>query len=233
MQIQTPLMTELNTNPNTPYTILEKESDELIKSNVEDFIPIPREFEDNPVVHNESVLPCIVSILEGFIDEPPLKENDDLFDLESKENYWKKILYDALIDDLITEDTVFDPGIHEKSFSPTFVKLTFEDDHYLPITFVIQIFLPYLTYSVDSHFLLSSGSEILTLFLTQASTIYRFSSLKSVAYENPLVIFPFFVSAPKDKGIGESQARDSHKKQRIPQDHEDPCLFSILQSSGF
>ncbi|GJT73180.1 hypothetical protein Tco_1032466 [Tanacetum coccineum] len=36
---------------------------------------------------------------------------------------------------------VFDPGIHEKSFSPTFVKLTFEDLHYFPITFVIRIFL--------------------------------------------------------------------------------------------
>ncbi|GKC78500.1 hypothetical protein Tco_1129274 [Tanacetum coccineum] len=53
---------------------------------------------------------------------------------------------------------VFDPGIHEKSYSLTFVKLTFEDRHYFPITFVIQIFLPYLTYSVDSSFLLSSGS---------------------------------------------------------------------------
>ncbi|GJS91605.1 hypothetical protein Tco_0774241 [Tanacetum coccineum] len=30
-------------------------------------------------------------------------------------------------DDLMTEDKVFDPGIYEKSFSPTFVKLTFED----------------------------------------------------------------------------------------------------------
>ncbi|GJU48429.1 hypothetical protein Tco_1217984 [Tanacetum coccineum] len=28
----------------------------------------------------------VVSILEGFTDEPPLKENDDLFDLESKED---------------------------------------------------------------------------------------------------------------------------------------------------
>ncbi|GJW44829.1 hypothetical protein Tco_0073628 [Tanacetum coccineum] len=80
----------------------------------------------------------VVSILEGFTDESPLEENDDLFDLESKENDWKKNLYDASIDDLITEDKVFDPGIHEKSFSLTFVKLTFEDRHYLPITFVIQ-----------------------------------------------------------------------------------------------
>ncbi|GJW09568.1 hypothetical protein Tco_1575395 [Tanacetum coccineum] len=106
--------------------------------------------------HDPSI--SVVSILEGFTDEPPLEENDDLFDLESKENDWKKILYDASIDDLITEDKVFDPGIYEKSFSPTFVKLTFEDRHYFPITFVIRIFIPYLIYSVDSPFLLSSGS---------------------------------------------------------------------------
>nr|GEZ23806.1 hypothetical protein [Tanacetum cinerariifolium] len=28
----------------------------------------------------------IASILKGFTDEPPLEENDDLFDLESKKN---------------------------------------------------------------------------------------------------------------------------------------------------
>ncbi|GJZ22766.1 hypothetical protein Tco_0559805 [Tanacetum coccineum] len=85
-------------------------------------------------------------------------------------------------DNLMTEDKVFDPGIHEKSFSPTFVKLTFEDRHYFPITFVIQIFLPYLTYSVDSSFLLSSGSED-TIFDPGISA-FHFSSLKPVAYEN-------------------------------------------------
>ncbi|GJZ84383.1 hypothetical protein Tco_0649722, partial [Tanacetum coccineum] len=151
--------------------------------------------------HNPSK--SVVSILEGFTDEPPLEENDDLFDLESKENDWKKILYDAPIDDLITEDKVFDPEIHEKSFSLTFVKLTFEDRHYFPITFVVRIFLPYLTYSMDSSFLLSSGSED-TIFDPDIST-FHFSSLNPVAYENPMVIFPFFCFCPKDKGIrGES-----------------------------
>ncbi|GJT88857.1 hypothetical protein Tco_1070574 [Tanacetum coccineum] len=93
------------------------------------------------LLHHDPSTPMIsvAFILEGFIDEPPLEENDDLFDLESKENDWKKILYDAPIDDLITEDKVFDPVIHEKSFSLTFVKLTFEDRHYFPITFVIRI----------------------------------------------------------------------------------------------
>ncbi|GKF30995.1 hypothetical protein Tco_0100793, partial [Tanacetum coccineum] len=68
-------------------------------------------------LHHDPSTPniSIASILEGFTDEPPLEENDDLFDLESKENEWKKVLYDAPIDDLMTEDKVFDPMIHEKN----------------------------------------------------------------------------------------------------------------------
>ncbi|GKC55772.1 reverse transcriptase domain-containing protein, partial [Tanacetum coccineum] len=52
--------------------------------------------------HDPSTLMISVgSILEGFINEPPLEENDDLFDLECKTNDWKKILYEAPIDDMI------------------------------------------------------------------------------------------------------------------------------------
>ncbi|GJV81554.1 hypothetical protein Tco_1517424 [Tanacetum coccineum] len=78
---------------------------------------------------------------------------------QSKENERKKILYDASIDDLMTKDKVFDLGIREKFFSPTYVRLSFEDRHYLSLTYVIRIFLPYLTYSMDSSLPLSSGSE--------------------------------------------------------------------------
>ncbi|GKF51954.1 hypothetical protein Tco_0148421, partial [Tanacetum coccineum] len=58
----------------------------------------------------------VASILEGFTDEPPLEENDDLFDLESKENEWKKILYNAAIDDLMTEDKVSTLGFMRNFF---------------------------------------------------------------------------------------------------------------------
>nr|GEZ13834.1 hypothetical protein [Tanacetum cinerariifolium] len=150
-------------------TIPEKESDEVIKSSVKDFISIPSESEDTSGSDSECDLPTssdvnplfdevlgdikdsyasnldepdllvtpffdsneddcfnpgydideielllyhdlstlkmsVASILEGFTNEPPLEENDDLFDLESKENEWKKILYDAPIDDLMTKD---------------------------------------------------------------------------------------------------------------------------------
>ncbi|GJW92438.1 hypothetical protein Tco_0169991 [Tanacetum coccineum] len=49
--------------------------------------------------HDPSI--SIVSILEGFTNEPPLKEND-----------WKKILYDAPFNnfDELNEDEYFDPG---------------------------------------------------------------------------------------------------------------------------
>ncbi|GJZ28761.1 hypothetical protein Tco_0573408 [Tanacetum coccineum] len=64
------------------------------------------------LLHRDPSTPriSVASILEGFTDEPPFEKNDDLFDLESKENEWKKILYDASIDDLMTEDKVFDPN---------------------------------------------------------------------------------------------------------------------------
>ncbi|GJT45684.1 hypothetical protein Tco_0954399 [Tanacetum coccineum] len=79
----------------------------------------------------------VASILERFTNEPPFEKNDDLFDLESKANDWKKILYDAPINDLMTEDKVFDPDIHKKKFPPTYVSLSFEDRHYLSFTYVI------------------------------------------------------------------------------------------------
>ncbi|GJS05634.1 hypothetical protein Tco_0322142 [Tanacetum coccineum] len=43
---------------------------------------------------------------------------------------------------------VFNPGIWEKKHSPTYVRLSFEDRHYLSLTYVIRIFLPYFTYPV-------------------------------------------------------------------------------------
>ncbi|GJZ42263.1 hypothetical protein Tco_0589149 [Tanacetum coccineum] len=93
--------------------------------------------------HDPSI--SIVSILEGFTNEPPLEENDDLFDLESKENDWKKILYDAPFNnfDELNEDKCFDPGGGEIVFSPnvedddsfTFFHSDFSPISYLPCGF--------------------------------------------------------------------------------------------------
>ncbi|GJV46682.1 hypothetical protein Tco_1431218 [Tanacetum coccineum] len=91
------------------------------------------------LIHRDPSTPkiSVASILERFTDEPPFEKNDDLFDLESKDNEWKKNLYDASIDDLMTEDKIFDPIISEKISSPTYVKLPSKDRHYLSFTYVI------------------------------------------------------------------------------------------------
>ncbi|GJR57100.1 hypothetical protein Tco_1499262 [Tanacetum coccineum] len=128
----------------------------------------------------------IASILEGFTDDTPLEENDDLFDLESTKNEWKKILYDAPIDDLITEDKVFDPEIRKKIFSPTYVRLPYKDRHYLSLTYVIRFFLPYFTYSVDSSLPLSSESK--DIIFDPGISAFQFSSLKPVAYKCPMEV---------------------------------------------
>ncbi|GJY82246.1 hypothetical protein Tco_0495622 [Tanacetum coccineum] len=140
------------------------------------------------LLHRDPSTPkiSVASILEGFTDEPPLKENDDLFDLESKENKWKKILYDAPINNLKSMVKVFDPGIYEKIFSPTYVSLPFEDRHYLSFTYFIQIFLHYFTYPVDSSLPLSSGSE--DIIFDPGMFALSFYSLEPVAYASPMEV---------------------------------------------
>ncbi|GJY49601.1 hypothetical protein Tco_0439557 [Tanacetum coccineum] len=60
------------------------------------------------LLHHDLSTPMksVASILEGFIDDPPFEENDDLIDLECKTNDWKRILYDAPIN----KAECFDPG---------------------------------------------------------------------------------------------------------------------------
>ncbi|GJY80904.1 hypothetical protein Tco_0493655 [Tanacetum coccineum] len=93
-------------------------------------------------------------------------------------------------EDLKSMVKVFNPGIHEKNISPTYVRLPFEDRHYLSFTYVIRIFLPYFTYPVDSSLLLSSASED-TIFDPGISA-YSFYSLEPVAYECPMEDCPDF-----------------------------------------
>ncbi|GJS34500.1 hypothetical protein Tco_0532882, partial [Tanacetum coccineum] len=219
-------------------TIPKKESGELIKSSVEDLVPIPSESEDTSESNSDYDLPSCddfspinVSEEKSMTFSNPLFNSNDYFtssddesltdedvlkdnDIESKDSYVSNLdepallvtpLSDAnevecfdpggeiykidafidmdistdiengyhdskgdiiyleslLVDDIIpnlppevfldhdpknlndepdNEDLksmvkVFDPGIHEKTFSPTYVKLSFEDRHYLYLTY--------------------------------------------------------------------------------------------------
>ncbi|GJW15988.1 hypothetical protein Tco_0020121 [Tanacetum coccineum] len=97
----------------------------------------------------------------------------------------------SLKDELDKEDLksmvkVFDPGIYENTFSLTYVRLPFEDRHYLSLTYVIRIFLPYFTYLVESLLPLSSGSE--DIIFDPGISAFHFSSLKPVAYKCPMEV---------------------------------------------
>ncbi|GJW55812.1 hypothetical protein Tco_0099897 [Tanacetum coccineum] len=88
-------------------------------------------------------------------------------------------------DDLKYIFKVFDPGIWDKFFSLTYVKLPFEDRHYLSLIYVIRIFLPYFTYLEDSSLPLSFGGEDIIFY--PGIFAYSFYPLESVAYESPMI----------------------------------------------
>ncbi|GJZ36757.1 hypothetical protein Tco_0582948 [Tanacetum coccineum] len=107
-------------------------------------------------------------------------------------------------DDLKSMVKVFNPGIHEKIISLTYVGLPFEDRHYFSLIFVIRIFLPYLTYSMDSSLLLSSGSKdtifdpIISVFSCyslepvvshRSGTFMCFNVYLNILNESPMEIF--------------------------------------------
>ncbi|GJX72392.1 hypothetical protein Tco_0309563 [Tanacetum coccineum] len=210
-------------------TILEKESDEVVKSSVEDFVPIPIESEDT--FDNDSE--CDLSFCDNSVtfSNPLLDANDDftssnsvtfsnpLFDAnddftssndESLPENDRTSIASLLINDTIPylPPEVFldhdpkslndEPNIDDLKIKEN-VRFTFKDRHYLSLKFVIKIFLPLLTYLVNSLLLLSSGSED-TIFDPDISA-YSFYSLEPVTYNSPMMIFPFFCFCPKDKGI--------------------------------
>ncbi|GJU16416.1 hypothetical protein Tco_1144382 [Tanacetum coccineum] len=94
-------------------------------------------------------------------------------------------------DDLMTKDKVFDPGIWEKIFSPSIVRLSSKDCHCLSFTIVIQILL---TYPVN--FLLSSGNED-TIF-DPGIFAFHFSSLEPVAFESQMEVCSSTCFIPMD-----------------------------------
>ncbi|GJV78913.1 hypothetical protein Tco_1514783 [Tanacetum coccineum] len=164
----------LNDDPSShlPPKELDFEELKVIKSGVS------TDFEDDyydsegDIIYLESLLikDTIINLpLEVFLDRDPRSLEDE----PDK-------------DDLKNIVKVFDLGIWEIIFSPTYVKLPFEDRHYLSLTYVIRIFLPYFTYPVDSSLPLSSGSE--DIIFDPDISAYSFYSLEPVSYESPMEV---------------------------------------------
>ncbi|GJV62388.1 hypothetical protein Tco_1468488 [Tanacetum coccineum] len=157
----------LNDDPSSPLPPKEFNFEELkvIKSDVSTDFKDDYYDSERDIIYLESLLiKDTIPILhpEVFLDRDP-RSLEDAPDKDDLKNIVK----------------VFDPGIHKKFFSPAYVKLSFKDLHYLSLTYVIRIFLPYFTYPVESPFLLSSRSED-TIFDPDISA-FHFSSLDLVA----------------------------------------------------
>nr|GFA07748.1 hypothetical protein [Tanacetum cinerariifolium] len=226
--------------------ISETESDEVIKSSVEDLVPILSEFEDNPNPSSEFLTKSSSTSPKSFLEETNTFHNslpefeNFYFDLEEissgsttthsyislldyevfhfDDDHIKEISsgsttthsdislskYDSFIFDFANEEFVDelthiisppeydcfyfwnlpDPdelmsilnfGIRE-NLSTTSVNLPIEDDHSLLLTYVVWIFLAYLTYPVIPPYLHPFGNED-TIF-DQGITINRFCLFK-------------------------------------------------------
>ncbi|GJV91559.1 hypothetical protein Tco_1539372 [Tanacetum coccineum] len=107
---------------------------------------------------------------------------------------------------LISLVKVLDPGIPEKFFSPTYVRLSFLGSPLSFCTYVItNLAVSYFTYLrvIEFPYSYTFGSED-TIF-DLGIFAYSFYSLEPVACENLMTIFPLICFCPKDKGIrGES-----------------------------
>ncbi|GKA98239.1 hypothetical protein Tco_0826176 [Tanacetum coccineum] len=153
-------------------------------NSTESFPPSHIPVEDSDLFMDE------IDLFLSFDESIPPGIDSDYSDSEGDNLFLERLLHD-------------DPTPLSDIPSLTHVTFPFEDHHDLDFTCVVRVFLPFFTYPVTSSFLLSSGSED-TIFDPGIST-FHFSSLKPVAYENPIVIFLLFCFCPKDKGIrGES-----------------------------
>ncbi|GJY40262.1 hypothetical protein Tco_0427532 [Tanacetum coccineum] len=168
-----------NSTPRPPEAF-QANSDTIIESLPTFPIPV----EDSDSLREE------IDIFPGPDDSIPPGIESDYSDFEGDNIFLERLLYD-------------DPTPLLDIPSPTHVTFLFEEHHDLDFTYVVRVFLPFFTYPMTSSSLLFSGSED-TIF-DPGISIFYFSSLKPVVYENPMVIFLFFCFCPKDKRIrGES-----------------------------
>ncbi|GKC52865.1 hypothetical protein Tco_1075610 [Tanacetum coccineum] len=174
------------------------------------------EFDDN--YNSSNINPLFNEILEDVesedsndsnYDEPillntPLFDEDECFDpggdIDEIDNLFSEVFFDhepqcfkdePELDNVKHMVKVFDPGIWEKFFSPSYVRLSSKDRHYLSFTIVIQILLTYLV-----NFLFSFGSED-TIFDPGISA-FHFYSLEPVAFESQVEVCSSTCSIPMD-----------------------------------
>nr|GFB29141.1 hypothetical protein [Tanacetum cinerariifolium] len=145
-------------------TILETESDEFLKSSVENLVPIPSESEDFSDIESERDVPdCDDSQMTHFSTfSNPLFDDSTSSDDESSQE--ESYLFESLLNRDESIPSGIDSDDSDSEGDNLFLERLLHDDPIpLPDTLdfsnVIRVFLPFFTYPVTSLILLSSGSE--------------------------------------------------------------------------
>ncbi|GJV79984.1 hypothetical protein Tco_1515854 [Tanacetum coccineum] len=211
-------------------TIPEKESDEFIKSNVEDLVPIPSESEDTSESDSDCDLPsCDDFSPINVYEEKSVTFSNPLFDANDD---FTSSDDELLSDEDVPEDNVkiysnplfkFDDEYISSAVNPLFDEVL--EDIESKDSYVSNLYEPALLvtplFDVNKDECFDPGGDIdeIDVFLdidistdikdgyhdSEGDIIYLesllFYSLEPMAYESPMMIFPFFYFCPKDKGI--------------------------------
>ncbi|GJW50442.1 reverse transcriptase domain-containing protein [Tanacetum coccineum] len=156
---------------------------------------------------NDEIDAFLAIKISTYIEEGYYDSDGDVFYLErlliddTTHNLFPEVLFDhepqcfkdeSELDTLENMVKVFDPGIWEKTFSPSCVRLSFKDHHYLFFTIVVQtLFTHHL------NFLFSFGSED-TIF-DPGIFAFHFSSQESVAVKCSMEVCSSTCFIPKDE----------------------------------
>ncbi|GJV76121.1 reverse transcriptase domain-containing protein [Tanacetum coccineum] len=161
----------------------------------------------DPGGDNDEIDAFLAIEISTYIEEGYYDSEGDVFYLErlliddTTHNLFPEVLFDhepqcfkdeSELDTLKNMVKVFDPGIWEKTFSPSCVKLSSKDHHYLFFTIVVQILF---THHVN--FLFSFGSED-TIF-DPGIFAFHFSSQESVAVKCSMEVCFSTCFIPKDE----------------------------------
>ncbi|GJQ89682.1 hypothetical protein Tco_0000821 [Tanacetum coccineum] len=184
-------------------TIPEKESDKFIKSSVEDLIPILRESEDTSGSDSKSVLPSSNDFSSIFEEKSDVSEDVKIYSNPLFE-------FD---DEYISSDV-------NPLFDEVLENIESKDSYVSNLDKPVLLVTPLSDANKDECFDREGVIDEIDAFLdmdisTDIENGYHDSEGDIIYLESLLIDDTSLISL-----------------QRIPQDHEDPCLFSILQSSG-
>ncbi|GJW64101.1 reverse transcriptase domain-containing protein [Tanacetum coccineum] len=161
----------------------------------------------DPGGDNDEIDACLAIKISTYIKEGYYDSEGDVFYLErlliddTTHNLFPEVLFDhepqcfkdeSELDTLKNMVKVFDSGIWEKTFSPSYVRLSSKDHHYLFFTIVVQILF---THHVN--FLFSFGSED-TIF-DPGIFAFHFSSQEPVAVKCSMEFCSSTCFIPKDE----------------------------------